>query len=70
MEVCHALGMSDEEICSAERIPAALAYSAFVAWLALDGSDAELAAALGVKFLGMGRQLRPNERGAEEPLWP
>ncbi len=50
----RALGMSDEEICTAEPIPAALAYSAFVAWLALYGSDAELASALGVNFAAWG----------------
>jgi thiaminase len=45
----RALAMGDEEIYTAEPISAALAYSAFVAWLALYGSDAELAAALGVR---------------------
>src|SRR5260370_5817394 len=33
----HALDMSDEELTASEPIPAALAYSTFVAWLALDG---------------------------------
>jgi thiaminase len=46
----RALGMNDEEICTAEPIPAALAYSAFLAWLALYGSDGELASALSVNF--------------------
>ena len=46
----QALGMSDEELTASEPIPAALAYSAFVAWLALYGSDAELAAAFMVNF--------------------
>jgi pyrroloquinoline quinone (PQQ) biosynthesis protein C len=50
----RALGMSDTEISTAEPIPAALAYSAFLAWLALYGSDAELAAALGVNFAAWG----------------
>jgi pyrroloquinoline quinone (PQQ) biosynthesis protein C len=50
----RALAMGDEEIYTAEPISAALAYSAFVAWLALYGSDAELAAALGVNFAAWG----------------
>src|SRR6202049_3135170 len=50
----HALEMSDEELSASEPIPAALAYSAFVAWLALYGSDAELAAAFAVNFAAWG----------------
>jgi hypothetical protein len=50
----HALEMSDEELSASEPIPAALAYSAFVAWLALYGSDAELAAAFAVNFPAWG----------------
>ncbi len=50
----HALEMSDEELSASEPIPAALAYSAFVAWLALYGSDAELAAAFAVNFTAWG----------------
>jgi hypothetical protein len=50
----QALGMGDEELSALEPIPAALAYSAFVAWLALYGSDAELAAAFMVNFAAWG----------------
>jgi hypothetical protein len=46
--------MSDEELSASEPIPAALAYSAFVAWLALYGSDAELAAAFAVNLPAWG----------------
>ena len=50
----YALEMSDEELSASEPIPAALAYSAFVAWLALYGSDAELAAAFSVNLPAWG----------------
>jgi thiaminase len=50
----QALGMSDEELRASEPFPAALAYSTFVAWLALYGSDAELAAAFAVNFAAWG----------------
>ena len=46
--------MSDEDLSASEPIPAALAYSAFVAWLALYGSDAELAAAFAVNLPAWG----------------
>jgi hypothetical protein len=46
--------MSDEELSASEPIPAALAYSAFVAWLALYGSDAELTAAFAVNLPAWG----------------
>jgi hypothetical protein len=46
--------MSDGELSASEPIPAALAYSAFVAWLALYGSDAELAAAFAVNLPAWG----------------
>lgn len=49
-----ALGMSDDEARACEPLPAALAYSAFVAWLAVYGSDAELAAAFTVNFAAWG----------------
>jgi thiaminase len=50
----QALGMSDDELRASEPIPACLAYGAFVAWLALYGSDAELAAAFTVNFAAWG----------------
>lgn len=53
-QFAHALEMSDEELSASEPIPAALVYSAFVAWLALYGSDAELAAAFAVNLPAWG----------------
>jgi thiaminase len=50
----QALGMSDKELRASEPIPAAFAYSAFVAWLAFYGSDAELAAAFMVNLAAWG----------------
>jgi hypothetical protein len=49
-----ALGMSDEKLRASEPIPAAFAYSAFVAWLGMYGSDAEFAAAFLVNFAAWG----------------
>ncbi len=50
----QALGISDEELRASEPIPAAFAYSAFLAWLGLYGSDAEVAGALLVNFAAWG----------------
>ena len=50
----RALGMSDTDLRSSEPIPSAFAYSAFVAWLGLYGSDAELAAAFTANFAAWG----------------
>ncbi len=50
----QALGISDDEIRASEPISTCLAYSAFVAWLALYGSDAEVAAAFTVNFAAWG----------------
>jgi|HubBroStandDraft_4_1064222.scaffolds.fasta_scaffold907138_1 hypothetical protein len=49
-----ALGMSDEKLRASEPIPAAFAYSAFVASLGMYGSDAEFAAAFLVNFAAWG----------------
>jgi thiaminase len=64
-----ALEMSIEELRAAEPIPAAFAYSAFVAWLAHYGSDAELAAGFAVNLAAWGancgrmsKALRANYR--------
>ena len=46
----RALGLSLDDLEAFEPGPAAYAYSAFVAWLALYGSDAELAGAFLVNF--------------------
>lgn len=50
----QALGIAREELRAAEPIPAAFAYCAFVAWLALYGSAAELAAGFAVNFAAWG----------------
>lgn len=49
-----ALSLSPGDLEAFEPIPAAHAYCAFVAWLALYGSDAELAGALLVNFAAWG----------------
>src|SRR5260370_19718072 len=43
-EFALALGMREEELKASEPLPQAYGYCAFVAWLALYGSDADLAA--------------------------
>jgi thiaminase len=49
-----ALSMSDADLERCEPIPAAHAYCSFVAWLALYGSDAELAGAFLINFAAWG----------------
>jgi pyrroloquinoline quinone (PQQ) biosynthesis protein C len=48
------LGMTHKELEAFEPIPAAHAYCAYMAWLAMYASDAELAAALLVNFAAWG----------------
>ena len=50
----RALGVSEQEPGAAEPLPAAFAYSAFLAWLGIYGSDAELAGALSLNFAAWG----------------
>ena len=50
----EALALKISDLDSFEPLPAAHAYCAFVAWLALHGSDAELAGALLVNFPAWG----------------
>jgi len=50
----EALGLKISDLESCEPLPAAHAYCAYVAWLALYGSDAELAGALLVNFPAWG----------------
>jgi hypothetical protein len=50
----QALGVSIDAIRSSEPIPAAFAYSTFLAWLAMYGSDAEMAGALSLNFAAWG----------------
>ena len=54
----EALGLQISDLESFEPLPAAHAYCAFVAWLALYGSDAELAGALLVNFPAWGANCR------------
>jgi len=48
------LGISDEAAHGSEPIPGAFAYSAFLAWLGMYGSDAEMAGALSLNFAAWG----------------
>jgi pyrroloquinoline quinone (PQQ) biosynthesis protein C len=49
-----AVGMRPEDCAAYEPTPGAQAYSAYLAWLCLYGSDAEVAAALSVNFAAWG----------------
>ena len=48
------LKISHEKLHGSEPIPAAFAYSAFLAWLGTYGSDAEMAGALSLNFAAWG----------------
>lgn len=50
----QALGISDEALAGSDPAPAAFAYSTFLAWLAMYGSDAEMAGALSLNFAAWG----------------
>jgi hypothetical protein len=50
----QAIGISHEALSGSEPIPAAFAYSAFLAWLGIYGSDAEMAGALSLNFTAWG----------------
>ncbi len=52
--LARALAVSDDNLEAFEPLPAAHAYCAFVAWLSLYGSDAELAGAFLVNFAAWG----------------
>jgi len=54
----QALGISNESLRESEPIPAAFAYSAFLAWLGTYGSDAEMAGALSLNFPAWGINCR------------
>jgi len=58
------LNVNDPEVC--EPLPAAHAYCAFVAWLALYGSDAELACAFLVNFPAWGANCARMYRALHE----
>jgi pyrroloquinoline quinone (PQQ) biosynthesis protein C len=49
-----ALGITSDTISGSEPLPAAFAYSTFLTWLAMYGSDAELAGALSLNFAAWG----------------
>ena len=51
----RALGMSEEQLRAYEPLPGAHAYTCYMAWLALYGSDAEVAAAYLVNFPAWGQ---------------
>lgn len=50
----QAIGMSHEKLRGSEPIPAAFAYSAFLGWLGIYGSDAEMAGALSLNLAAWG----------------
>jgi TENA/THI-4/PQQC family len=54
IKFAQAIGINDEALRGSEPIPAAFAYSAFLAWLAMYGSDAEMASALSLNFAAWG----------------
>jgi hypothetical protein len=54
IKFAQALGISDEALQGSEPIPAAFVYSAFLAWLGMYGSDAEMAGALSLNFAAWG----------------
>lgn len=51
----HALGLSEAQLRKHEPLPGAHAYTCYMAWLALYGSDAEIAAAYLVNFPAWGQ---------------
>jgi len=59
----RALGLSPTALTAVEPFPGALAYTHFVAWLALYGSDAEFAAAFLVNLPAWGRNCAALARG-------
>jgi thiaminase len=50
----QALGISHATLDASEPLPAPFAYSAFLAWLGMYGSDAEMAGALSLNFAAWG----------------
>ena len=65
-EFALALGMREEELKASEPLPQAYGYCAFVAWLALYGSDAELAAGFLVNFAAWGANCGRMSRALKE----
>lgn len=62
----RALGATPESLLAGEPLPGALAYTHFVAWLALYGSDAEFAAAFLVNLPAWGRNCARLARALRE----
>lgn len=54
LKFAEALGMNEDALQAFDPLPGGHAYTAFVAWLSLYGSDAELAAAFLVNFAAWG----------------
>ena len=54
LTLAHALGLSEIQLRDHESLPGAHAYTCYMAWLALYGSDAEVAAAYLVNFPAWG----------------
>jgi len=54
IKFAQALGISGDALRGSEPVPAAFAYSAFLAWLGMYGSDAEMAGALSLNFAAWG----------------
>ena len=54
LSFAHALDLSESQLRAHEPLPGAHAYTCYMAWLALNGSDAEVAAAYLVNFPAWG----------------
>lgn len=61
-----ALGLSEADLEAVEPLPGALAYTHFVSWLALYGSDAEFAASFLVNLPAWGRNCGRMARALQE----
>ncbi len=66
MKFAAALGMSEDDLRAFDPLHRAHAYTAFVAWLALFGSDAELVAAFLVNFAAWGANCRRMSQALRE----
>lgn len=61
-----ALGMTESDLQAFDPVPQAHAYTAFVAWMALFGSDADLAGAFLVNFAAWGANCARMGRALQE----
>lgn len=62
----HALGMSEMDLAAYEPMPGTHAYTAYMAWLALYGSDAAVAAAYLINFPAWGEMCGRMSRALRE----